>query len=230
MTNKLIKSVLAASLAVAGFTAHASEGYTQDGSTGSVVKNAYSECWRTGYWTKENATEECDASLMPPKPAPAPAPAPVVEAPATPVAPAPVVAPAAPKTEKFTLQADVLFAFNGDKLSNEGKVALDKVIEDALAPHVKSIDGTVEISGHTDRIGSDKYNQKLSERRAESVKAYAVSKGLPADKITTQGLGKSQPVTKPEDCKGNKKTKKLIACLQPDRRVEIELKGTKSAN
>ncbi|WP_137937286.1 OmpA family protein [Chitinivorax sp. B] len=227
MTNKLIKSVLAASLAVAGFTAQARDGYTTDGSTGTVVKNNYSECWRTGYWTKDSAFEDCDASLMPPKPAPAPATAPAVEAPATPVTPAPRPAP---KTEKFTLQADVLFAFNGDKLSNDGKAALDKIIEDALASHVKSIDGSIEIIGHTDRIGSDKYNQKLSERRAQSVKSYVVSKGLPADKVTATGVGKSQPVTKPEDCKGNKKTKKLISCLQPDRRVEIDLKGTKSAN
>lgn len=224
MTNKLIKSVLAASLAMAGFAAQAHDGYTVDQQTNAVVKNSYSECWRTGFWTKENAFEECDANLMPPKPAAAPAPAPVVEAPA----PAPAPAPAKPKIEHFSLQADVLFAFNGDKLSDDGKKALDQITADALAEHVKSIEGTINVEGHTDRIGSDKYNKALSERRAGAVKDYLVSKGLPADKITTEGYGKTKPVTKPEDCKGKKVTKKLKECLQPDRRVEIDLKGTKA--
>ena len=81
--------------------------------------------------------------------------------------------------------------------------------------------------GHTDRIGSATYNQKLSLRRADSVKAYLVSKGVPANRIFTDGKGKTQPVTKPGECRGPK-TRKVIACLQPDRRVEIEVIGTRA--
>lgn len=82
--------------------------------------------------------------------------------------------------------------------------------------------------GHTDRIGSPKYNQKLSMQRAEAVKAYLVeSAGIPADKISVTGMGETQPTTKLDECKGTKATKKLIACLQPDRRVEVEVHGTK---
>ena len=80
--------------------------------------------------------------------------------------------------------------------------------------------------GHTDRIGSDAYNQKLSERRAASVKQYLVSKGIDANRVYTEGKGKKNPVTKPDQCTG-KKSAKVIACLQPDRRVDIELIGTR---
>ena len=80
--------------------------------------------------------------------------------------------------------------------------------------------------GHTDRFGSDAYNQKLSEKRAAAVKAYLVSKGIEANRIYTEGKGKKNPVTKPDQCPGPK-SKKTIACLQPDRRVDIELIGTK---
>jgi len=80
--------------------------------------------------------------------------------------------------------------------------------------------------GHTDRIGSDAYNQKLSERRAAAVKQYLVSKGIDANRVYTEGKGKKNPVTKPDQCLG-KTSPKVIACLQPDRRVDIELIGTK---
>jgi OOP family OmpA-OmpF porin len=80
--------------------------------------------------------------------------------------------------------------------------------------------------GHTDRIGSVKYNQKLSVKRAEAVKQYLVDKGIAANRIYAEGKGKSQPVTKAGDCKG-KVTSALIACLQPDRRVDVEVTGTK---
>ncbi|KFB73466.1 MAG: Outer membrane protein II* [Candidatus Accumulibacter phosphatis] len=80
--------------------------------------------------------------------------------------------------------------------------------------------------GHTDRFGSDAYNQKLSEKRAAAVKTYLVSKGIEANRVYTEGKGKKNPVTKPDQCPGAK-SKKTIACLQPDRRVDIELIGTK---
>jgi OOP family OmpA-OmpF porin len=80
--------------------------------------------------------------------------------------------------------------------------------------------------GHTDHFGSDAYNQKLSERRAAAVKTYLVSKGIDANRVYTEGKGEKNPVTKPGQCPGPK-SKKVIECLQPDRRVDIELIGTK---
>jgi OOP family OmpA-OmpF porin len=80
--------------------------------------------------------------------------------------------------------------------------------------------------GHADRFGTDAYNQKLSEKRAEAVKAYLVSKGVEPNRVYTEGKGKKQPITKADQCKGPK-SKKTVDCLQPDRRVEIEVIGTK---
>lgn len=79
--------------------------------------------------------------------------------------------------------------------------------------------------GHADRFGSDKYNQKLSEKRAEAVKTFLVGKGVEPNRVYTEGKGEKQPITKPDQCKGPK-SKKVVECLQPDRRVEIEVIGT----
>ncbi|MDP1909408.1 MAG: OmpA family protein, partial [Hyphomicrobium sp.] len=87
---------------------------------------------------------------------------------------------------------------------------------------------TVMTIGHADRIGTDGYNQRLSEQRVGTVKAYMVSKGVEANRIYTEGKGETQPVTKAGDCAGPKSAK-IIACLQPDRRVEIEVIGTRIA-
>ena len=85
------------------------------------------------------------------------------------------------------------------------------------------------VSGCTLRIGSHVYNQKLSERRAEAVKAYMVeSAGIPADKIEAKGVDGADPVTKPGECKGKKVSKALISCLAPDRRVEVEVNATRT--
>jgi OOP family OmpA-OmpF porin len=188
------------------------EGYASDG-RGDVAKDSSGDCWRTGYWTPAMATYECDPDLLPkpvkqveaPAPAPAPEPAP---------APAPVTEP-----EKLTLSSDQLFDFDKAVLRPEGKQALDDF--------VSKLEGykydTIIAVGYTDRLGSDAYNKKLSVRRAEAAKAYLVQqKGIPADRIFTEGKGEANPVTG-DTCKGNKKTKALIACLQPDRRVEVEV-------
>jgi OOP family OmpA-OmpF porin len=85
----------------------------------------------------------------------------------------------------------------------------------------------ITITGYTDRLGSQDYNLKLSTRRAERVKSYLVeSAGIPAEKITARGADGSDPVTKPGDCVGERRTPKLIACLQPDRRVDVEVDAT----
>ena len=122
----------------------------------------------------------------------------------------------------MTLAADALFDFDKADLRPEGKAKLDKLVED-----IKGIKLEVIIAvGHADRFGSDAYNQKLSEKRAAAVKAYLVGKGIEANRVYTEGKGEKQPITKPDQCKGAK-SKKTVDCLQPDRRVEIEVIGTK---
>ena len=151
--------------------------------------------------------------------APAPAPKPVVVAPP----------PPAPK-RKVTFSADsstdALFGFGKFDVKPSGKDALDK-----FAAELKGADyEVITVTGHTDRIGTHKYNMKLSTQRAEAVKAYLVeSAGIPADKIEARGVDGAEPVTKPGECKGKKATKALIACLAPDRRVEVEVSATRTS-
>jgi OOP family OmpA-OmpF porin len=145
------------------------------------------------------------------------APPPVVTPP-----PAPPARPPAPR--KITLSADSLFDFDKAVLKPEGRQDLDKLAADLRGANFE----VITVTGHTDRIGAHDYNMKLSTRRAEAVKTYLVeSAAIPAGKITAAGKDGSDPVTKPGDCIGEKKTKKLIACLQPDRRVDVEVSGTK---
>lgn len=192
---------------------------------GYVTKSGFGLCWRTGYWTPAMAIAECDPDLVAKVEAPAPTPAPAA-APAPAPAPAPAAAPVpapAPKPvpQKMTLGAEALFDFDKSVLRPEGKAKLDDI-----ASKVGSIKLEVIIAvGHADRFGADAYNQKLSERRAEAVKDYLIAKGVEANRIYTEGKGSKQPVTDPAKCKGAKSSK-VIECLQPDRRVEIEVIGT----
>lgn len=150
------------------------------------------------------------APVVAPPPAPAPAPAP---------APEPVKV-----TKEFNLASDVLFDFGKASLKPAGVAALDELYGKIQAETPK--DGTALVVGYTDRIGSDNSNQILSEKRAKSVAEYLVRKGIPADKISTQGRGEAEPVTGTQ-CDGVKGKKKLVACLAPDRRVTIQVTGTK---
>ena len=178
-----------------------------------VVKNPFGLCWRTGYWTPAMATLECDPDLVPKKPAPAPA-APKAAPPAPAPAPAPAPKPApAPVKEKVTMAADAHFDFDKAVLKPEGKAKLDD-----LVGKLKVVDLEVIIAiGHTDSIGSNAYNQKLSIRRASAVKAYLVSKGIEANRIYTEGKGETQPVADNKTKEGRAK----------NRRVEIEVVGTR---
>jgi len=192
------------------------EAYASDG-RGGVARDSSGDCWRTGYWTPAMAIYECDPDLMP-KPekkaaAPAPEPTPA------PAAPAPSTEP-----EKVSLSADELFDFDKAVLKPAGKQSLDDLV--AKLNGVKY--DTIVAIGYADRLGSDSYNKKLSLRRAEAVKAYLVKeKGISADKVFVDGKGEANPVIG-DSCKGNKKTKSLIECLQPDRRVEVEVAGTRA--
>ena len=138
-----------------------------------------------------------------------PPPAPVM-APPPPPAPAP-----APKMQKFTLSASELFGFNSAKLA----ASQPKLDEVASTMNANSDIASVTIVGYTDRIGGTAYNQKLSQQRANSVKAYLESKGVAASRLTAVGKGESDPVV---ECKDEKKRPALIKCLEPNRRVEIE--------
>jgi OOP family OmpA-OmpF porin len=121
--------------------------------------------------------------------------------------------------QKITLDSKVLFDFDKAVLKPEGKAAIDAQVVGKLA-QVTKLD-VVLVTGHTDRLGTDKYNQGLSERRADTVRDYLVSKGVDKAKIETIGLGEKQPLVQCDQ----KNHKELIACLQPNRRVEVEVKG-----
>ena len=153
-----------------------------------------------------------------PEPAPAPAPAPAPQAPPPPPPP-PAPPKAAPKAEKVTTASTVNFDFDRYVIRPDARSKLDDLVGKLRGVNLEVIIAV----GHADRIGSDAYNMKLSVRRADSVKAYLVSKGIAASRIYTEGKGERQPV---KECKGDKKTKELIACLEPNRRVESEAVGS----
>ena len=193
---------------------------------GNVVKNTYGECWRTGYWTPAMAIEECDPDLvkkeMPKEAKPVmPAP-PAVVAPPPPVAavaPAPV--PAKPVVQ-VQFNAETLFDFDRAVVKPEGQKILDEKIVASMKiyPEVAML----IIVGHADRIGTEAYNQNLSERRANAVKAYLVKQDIPAERMSASGKGESEPnpeANTMQVCKGVRGDR-LIACLQPDRRVTVE--------
>ena len=177
--------------------------------TGELVwKNGTNElCWRDANWTPATAAPGCDGAIVAPKAAPAAAPA----APA-PKAAAPAPAPAA--ATKVTYAADAFFDFDKAVLKKEGKAKLDD-----LVGKVKGINLEVIIAvGHTDSVGTDAYNQKLSVRRAEAVKAYLVSKGIEKNRVYTEGKGEKQPVADNKTKEGRAK----------NRRVEIEVVGPRA--
>jgi OOP family OmpA-OmpF porin len=220
--NKQVKLAVAAAAALIAVSP-ASYAQKADPSKGSgyvvgaeqnVVKNGFGQCWRTGYFTPAMAIAGCDDDLLP-KPAPAPAPAPAV-APPPPPPPAPKPPPPpppAPTSEKVTFAAEALFDFDKSVVKPEGRARLDD-----LVGKIKGITLEVVIAvGHTDAIGTDAYNQRLSVRRAEAVKAYLVSKGIPANRIYTEGKGKKQPVADNRTAAGRAK----------NRRVEVEVVGTR---
>lgn len=152
-------------------------------------------------------------------PAPAPPPAPV---PAPP--PTLVVAPIVRAPTKVSFSADSLFDFDQTTVKPAGQQVLDKFVSDLRGV---SFD-TIQVTGHTDRLGPKAYNMTLSEHRAQAVSAWLVrTGGLPTQKIVTRGVGESAPLTGTQDCHGTKATRELIACLQPDRRVDVEVTGTR---
>jgi OOP family OmpA-OmpF porin len=194
--------------------------YVQD-ARGVIARDPYGLCWRTGYWTPADAVPGCDLPLCvePAKlengkcvsPPPVVIPEPVKPEPAKPVVVAPVVTPS---SEKVSFSADALFDFDKAVLKPEGKGKLDDLVSKLQGINLEVIIAV----GHTDSVGTDAYNQKLSIRRAESVKAYLQGKGIEANRIYTEGKGEKQPV----------ETNKTSAGRAKNRRVEIEVVGTRA--
>jgi len=185
----------------------------QNGSGEYVWRNGTNElCWRNAFWTPATAAKGCDGALVAAAPAPAPVAAPA--APRAAPAPAPAPRPQPPAATKVTYAADAFFDFDKSVLKPEGKAKLDD-----LVGKVQGINLEVIIAvGHTDSVGSDAYNQKLSVRRAEAVKAYLVSKGIEKNRVYTEGKGEKQPVADNKTAEGRAK----------NRRVEIEVVGTRA--
>jgi len=208
---KISSLTLGCAMALAAGTAFANvTPNLQDGS-GNAVKDGSGAC----VVTSGQVLPECAGVKAPAAPAPA-APA-RPSSPAAPAAPAKPAEPAKPAPssvrQSVVIQADALFDFDKSVLRPDGK----KSIDDALAK-ISGVDLEMVIAtGHTDSIGSDQYNQRLSERRAQAVKDYLVSKGIPASKVTTIGKGESQPVA----------TNKTKEGRQKNRRVDIEFKGVR---
>lgn len=209
-TQRIGLNVLAmACLALIG-AAHADEltreGYLLD-SQGSFVRTGFGDCWHTGSWTSAMAIADCDPVKMAEVTAPAPV--------AAPVRPAPVV---------ITLESDTLFAFDKAVIRDEGRQQLDTEVIGKMKeyPQIER----VLVTGHADRIGADAYNLNLSQRRADAVKAYMVEQGVDPARIETAAKGESEPVVACDEVKGGAtgRSRELIDCLKPNRRVVVEIK------
>jgi OmpA-OmpF porin, OOP family len=234
------ESVVTKKIVIAAFAAFSTSAvaqYATQSGTGEVWKNPYGLCWHSAFWTPDQAIEGCDAVARPapvaaPKLAPpvqeiaevktAPAPEPVAQEPA----PAPVAAAAPqPSYEKVTLSADVLFDFGKSTLKDAGKAKLDELADRLSGATLDEI----KIVGHADRIGSAQSNKRLSEARAETVRTYLQTR-TQARTFEISGRGSDVPVS---NCKGlgadQGSNRRLVQCLQADRRVEIELFGVRTA-
>ena len=202
-------------------TVGAQESHNWKSAAGDVWKNASGECWRDASWTPATAAPGCDGALMTPTAAP------VAKAatPAAPAAPAAAVAPAAAApaalapvvaagSAKVTFDADAYFDFDKSALKPEGKAKMDDLVNKSKGINLEVIIAV----GHTDAVGADGYNQKLSVARAESVKAYLLSKGIEKSRVYTEGKGEANPVADNKTAAGRAK----------NRRVDIELVGTRA--
>ena len=215
--KKLNRVAIVIAAAAFASVAGAQEIHNWKSASGQVWKSADGRCWRDSSWTPATAAPGCDGYVEPVKPA-APVTAPVTPpvAPVKPAEPAkPPVAPVAPVASKVTFAADAFFDFDKAVLKPEGKAKLDD-----LVGKVKGINLEVIIAvGHTDSKGTDAYNQKLSVKRSEAVKAYLLEKGIEKNRVYTEGKGEAQPVADNSTKEGQAK----------NRRVEIEVVGTRVA-
>ena len=202
MKNSLIAKLTATAAMLGAVAAYAGVTPNLVDASGTPVRDASGACVQT---SGINHPDCMPKKVEPPKP------------PAPPPAPKPVEVPKpAPQPVKVavTIQAEALFDFDKSILKPDGKKSIDEAIAKMKKVDVEMVIAT----GHTDSIGTDAYNQKLSERRATTVKEYMVSQGIPAAKITTLGKGETQPVATNKTAEGRAK----------NRRVDIEFKGVQT--
>ncbi len=187
---------------------------TADG--GHQYKTGFGDCWQTIDYVKREGYDSCGEPIVAEvEPAPEPVYVAAVEPEVIPI------------TRTISFSDEVLFAFDKSVLKPEGKIMLDglvKELNDTTTTMITYDD--ISVTGHTDRIGSSEYNQKLSERRAQTVRDYLISSNIRTNRINAVGRGEMEPVTYAGDCRGT--TANVIACLQPDRRVDIKMTGTQT--
>ena len=221
-TPRILIAALALTLSSGLLAQHSKDGYVQD-QRGVIVRNTNfgdprigNLCWRTGYWTPQMANCECDEAIVgrnicnPPPPIPVAQVTPPAPPPPKPTPPPP---PPPATATRATFAMDAFFDFDKSVLKPEARAKLDD-----LAASIKGINLDVVIAvGHTDSIGSNEYNQKLSIRRSEAVKAYLVGKGIDGNRIQAGGKGETAPVADNLAAEGRAR----------NRRVEIEVVGTR---
>ena len=220
-THRILIAALALSLSSGLLAQNSKDGYVQD-ARGVIVRNTNfgdprigNLCWRTGYWTPQMANCECDEAIVGRNICNPPPPIPVAQVtPPAPPPPKPAPPPPPPATAtRATFAMDAFFDFDKSVLKPEARVKLDD-----LAVSIKGINLDVVIAvGHTDSIGNNEYNQKLSIRRSEAVKAYLVGKGIDGNRIQAGGKGETAPVADNLAAEGRAR----------NRRVEIEVVGTR---
>jgi OOP family OmpA-OmpF porin len=228
-------AVFAAALAPASVVAQ-NDGYVRSG-IGTLVRSGVGACVSSGVWTPALAAssancKECTPDLCPkppaPPPPPKPAPPPPKPAPPPPKPEAKPTPPAKPTPVNVELKIELQgMPFNKAEMTADNKSELDKFIQKEMANlrTPGSTIGAMIISGHTDRIGSNSYNKKLSEKRAQVVKDYVVAKGIDPKVIFWEGVGEKRPIPVTKFCTNKMSRKQLIECLSPNRRVTVEVVG-----
>lgn len=202
MKQAVVPRLLAGAVCIFGVgAAHAvspAEAYVTD-NAGNILRDGYGECVRTPAWTPEAAIAQCDAEVFAAFERQAQA------------------EPEAMPTQRITLDADTTFDFDEATLTERGKQDLDRIVEAAQ----RTEQSRVQVTGYTDRIGPESYNEDLSRRRAQAVREYLVQNGIPEDAINIAAMGEQNPVVSCEGISGNA----LIECLRPNRRSEVEFAG-----
>jgi len=200
--KQLTRKIVLIGLGLGSALVSAAPGYV-DESSKSIVRTGSGDCLHSSRWSAENAIAECDPEIVALRDKPA--------------AVAAVEVIVRKELKPISLEADALFAFDSAALTDEGRSRLDNAMSQ-IPDRSMLQDKRITITGFTDRLGPEGYNQKLSGARAKAVRDYLVSKGISEGAIDVQGLGAANPLVTCEGKRGND----LIECLAPNRRTEIQ--------